>query len=57
MIRLPLAALAMAALAFAAPTEAKSLTVGANVGNVPWEFQDANSEIVGFEVELVKEVA
>jgi polar amino acid transport system substrate-binding protein len=57
MIRLPLAALAMAALAFAAPVEAKSLTVGANVGNVPWEFQDANSEIVGFEVELVKEVA
>ena len=57
MIRLSLAALAMAALAFSAPAEAKSLTVGANVGNVPWEFQDANSEIVGFEVELVKEVA
>ena len=57
MIRLSLAALAMAALAFAAPADAKSLTVGANVGNVPWEFQDTESEIVGFEVDLVREAA
>jgi polar amino acid transport system substrate-binding protein len=32
------------------------LTVGANIGNVPWEFQDASGAIVGFEVDLVTEV-
>jgi polar amino acid transport system substrate-binding protein len=32
-------------------------TVGANIGNVPWEFQNAKGEIVGFEVDLVNEVA
>lgn len=32
------------------------LTVGANIGNVPWEFQDASGEYVGFEVDLAKEV-
>ena len=41
----------------AAPAVAETLTVGANIGNVPWEFQDASGEITGFEVELVKEVA
>jgi polar amino acid transport system substrate-binding protein len=35
----------------------ETLTVGANVGNVPWEFQDETGEIVGFEVDLVNEVA
>lgn len=34
-----------------------TLTVGANIGNVPWEFQDESGEIVGFEVDLVKAVA
>jgi polar amino acid transport system substrate-binding protein len=48
---------ALSAAAFAGPASAKTLTVGANVGNVPWEFQDESSEIVGFEVELAKEVA
>ncbi|MDB5615139.1 MAG: amino acid transporter substrate-binding protein [Devosia sp.] len=38
-------------------TSAADLTVGANIGNVPWEFQDASGEIVGFEVDLVNEVA
>jgi polar amino acid transport system substrate-binding protein len=33
-----------------------TLKVGANVGNVPWEFQDASGNIVGFEVDLVNEV-
>ena len=33
------------------------LTVGANIGNVPWEFQDAAGATVGFEVDLVNEVA
>jgi polar amino acid transport system substrate-binding protein len=31
--------------------------VGANIGNVPWEFQDARGQDVGFEIELVDEVA
>ncbi|WP_416356200.1 transporter substrate-binding domain-containing protein [Aureimonas phyllosphaerae] len=57
MTRFKLAALAAALLAFAAPASAKSLTVGANIGNVPWEFQDEKSETVGFEVDLVREAA
>jgi polar amino acid transport system substrate-binding protein len=32
-------------------------TVGANIGNVPWEFQDATGQFVGFEIDLVTEVA
>ncbi|KQY12502.1 ABC transporter substrate-binding protein [Rhizobium sp. Root482] len=36
---------------------AADLNVGANIGNVPWEFQDAEGKIVGFEVDLVNEVA
>lgn len=36
---------------------AADLTAGANIGNVPWEFQDASGELVGFEIDLVREVA
>src|ERR1700761_6673425 len=32
-------------------------TVGANMGNVPWEFLDAQAKPAGFEVDLVNEVA
>jgi len=39
------------------PAWAADWTVGANVGNVPWEFQDSKGEFVGFEVDVVKEVA
>ena len=35
---------------------ADELVVGANIGNVPWEFQDASGEFVGFEIALVKEI-
>ncbi|MFT4181537.1 MAG: transporter substrate-binding domain-containing protein [Rhizobium sp.] len=35
---------------------AADLTVGANIGNVPWEFQDAGGKVVGFEVDLVNEI-
>lgn len=35
---------------------ASDLTVGANIGNVPWEFQDASGEFVGFEIDLAKEI-
>ena len=58
MIRMKIAALAIASVILAGgPVVAATLKVGANVGNVPWEFQDEKSEIVGFEVELAKEVA
>ena len=36
---------------------AETLTAGANIGNVPWEFENEKGEIVGFEVDLLKEVA
>lgn len=36
---------------------AADLSVGANIGNVPWEFQDETGKTVGFEVDLVNEVA
>ena len=36
---------------------AADLTVGANIGNVPWEFQDDTGKTVGFEVDLANEVA
>jgi polar amino acid transport system substrate-binding protein len=31
--------------------------VGANIGNVPWEFQNAQGQFTGFEIELIDEVA
>ena len=37
--------------------QAADLKVGANIGNVPWEFQDASGAFVGFEIDLVNEVA
>ncbi|MDB5931525.1 MAG: Cystine-binding protein, partial [Polaromonas sp.] len=52
----PAALLALAAFA-SLPALAADWTVGANVGNVPWEFQDAGGKIVGFEIDLVNEVA
>lgn len=39
------------------PANAADLTVGANIGNVPWEFQDQNGKNVGFEIDLVNEIA
>ncbi len=36
---------------------AADIKVGANIGNVPWEFQDAQGNTVGFEVDLMTEVA
>jgi polar amino acid transport system substrate-binding protein len=52
------AAAATVALAAGLGTaEAADLKVGANIGNVPWEFQDASGQFVGFEVDLINEVA
>ena len=36
--------------------QAQTIKLGANVGNVPWEFQNAKGEIVGFEIDLMTEV-
>ena len=47
--------LALAGLS-AQQASAADLTVGANIGNVPWEFQDATGKTVGFEVDLVTEI-
>ncbi len=55
-LRITIAAFAGLALS-AGASFAQTLTVGANIGNVPWEFQDADGNIVGFEVDLVNEVA
>lgn len=33
------------------------LVAGANVGTVPWEFQDESGTIAGFEVDLLNKVA
>ena len=50
-------ALGWAATTLAAPSSyADSLKVGANIGNVPWEFQDAKGDTVGFEIDLMREV-
>lgn len=38
-------------------SRAADLTVGANIGNVPWEFQDKSGALVGFEIDLVNEIA
>ena len=43
-------------LAIVSPVQAEDLVAGANIGNVPWEFQDASGEFVGFEVDLIKEI-
>ena len=32
------------------------LKIGANIGNVPWEFADKDNKFVGFEIELVNEI-
>ena len=37
--------------------KADTLVIGANIGNVPWEFQETSGELVGFEIDLVYEVA
>jgi polar amino acid transport system substrate-binding protein len=42
--------------AAASGSESQTLKVGANVGNVPWEFEDKSGQLVGFEIELVNEI-
>ena len=57
--RFPLLATGFAMLigmASSIAASAADLKVGANIGNVPWEFQDASGANVGFEIDLVNEV-
>lgn len=55
--RTRLTALVMAAAFTVASAQAQEpITVGGNIGNVPWEFQDANGNFVGFEIDLMAEV-
>jgi len=60
-LALGIVALALAGAAstplLAAAADAGTWIVGANVGNVPWEFQDAQGNFVGFEIDLITEVA
>lgn len=35
---------------------ADPLRVGANIGNVPWEFQDDSGKTVGFEIDVANEI-
>lgn len=56
MRRLGLALALLAGSAVAAIAQDK-LTVGANIGNVPWEFQDESGKFVGFEIDLVAAIA
>jgi polar amino acid transport system substrate-binding protein len=35
---------------------AEPIVVGANIGNVPWEFAERGGEFVGFEIDLAKAV-
>ena len=51
--------LAALLIAFCGVTSAYAddLVVGANIGNVPWEFADRSGAFVGFEIDLVREVA
>lgn len=50
-------ALIVGLMGAAAGVKAADLTVGANIGNVPWEFQDKSGAFVGFEIDLVNEIA
>jgi hypothetical protein len=47
---------ALAAGLSSAASAQTTMKVGANVGNVPWEFQEASGKIVGFEIDLVEEI-
>lgn len=49
-------AVAILLAAHAGVALAADLKVGANIGTVPWEFQDASGNFVGFEIELMTEV-
>lgn len=56
-LRTTVMALALLAGSTLAAAAQDKLTVGANIGNVPWEFQDDTGKFVGFEIDLVAAIA
>lgn len=56
-VRMTTAAAALLTGSALASAAQDKLTVGANIGNVPWEFQDDSGDFVGFEIDLVAAVA
>jgi polar amino acid transport system substrate-binding protein len=57
MTRFAFAAFILCLAGIAGRARAADWVVGANIGNVPWEFQDAHGKFVGFEIDLVTEIA
>ncbi len=51
-----LAVAAAMALGMSPAIAQDAIVVGANIGNVPWEFQDQAGDFVGFEIDLMAEV-
>jgi len=49
-------AVLLTASLYACTDEAADLVVGANIGNVPWEFQESSGDFIGFEIDLVNEI-
>ena len=47
----------LAAIVLSASVSAETIAVGANIGNVPWEFADEKGRFVGFEIDLAREIA
>lgn len=52
-----LSAFGLAAMVGPSVARAADLTIGTNIGNVPWEFEDAEGNFVGFEIDLATIVA
>ena len=49
---------AIALAACRAPVaDLEPLRIGVNAGNVPWEFEDENGELVGFEIDLAQAIS
>ena len=55
-LKIGLVGLALALGMTVAAQAQTTLKLGANIGNVPWEFQDASGKFVGFEIDLMNEV-
>lgn len=47
----------LACFTVSAVAAADELVVGANIGNVPWEFADSEGDFVGFEIDLITAAA
>ena len=50
-------ALLSIAQSYGQDSDKQVISVGANIGNVPWEFQDTKGQLIGFEIDLVHKIA